>query len=102
MGKYTIEMSWNHDETEYRQFLQERGITHIKEHNSPYFKVGDALRSRKGLTVRVMSRFANYENYSEDYTIANNSSSVEELYKNFGYPSIQGSINMQLQKDLQR
>lgn len=101
MAKYCFEMSWNYDEQEYHEFLESRNLTHLKTHNEPYFKVGDALRTRTGITARIMDKFNNYENYSHDYTLANKSLSVEQLYQAFGYQSIQGKINMQFQKDLQ-
>lgn len=88
MAKYCFEMSWNYDEQEYRNFLKEGNFTHIKTHNEPYFKVGDALRTRTGITARIVDKFNNYENYSHDYTIANNKLSVQEMYKAFAVDSI--------------
>ena len=101
MAKYSFEMSWNYDEQEYQDFLKEGNFTHLKTHNEAYFKVGDALRTRTGITARIVSKFNNYENCSHDYTLANNSLSVEELYQAFGTDSIVGRVNMQFQKDLQ-
>ena len=91
MAKLTFDMSWNYSEAEYDQFLKENKLVHLKSHGDKYFKVGDALRSEKGCIARIMDKFNNYENYSHDYTIANNKLSVDEMYTQF-----QPSVNFQV------
>lgn len=100
MAKYTFEMSWNYSEEEYNEFLKEHSITHLKSHSDNCFKVGDALRSNKGVIARIMEKFNNYENSSHDYTIASNKLSIEEIYKHFGNYTIQGNINHTLNNQL--
>lgn len=93
-------MSWNYSEEEYEQFLNEHSITHLKSHKEKYFKVGDALRSNKGVIARIMEKYNNYENSTHDYTIASNKLSVEEIYKHFGNYTVQGDINHKLNNQL--
>lgn len=83
MSKYVVELGWNYDDDEYRQFLLDHDVVHLKSHGDRWFKVGDALRSRKGVIARVVDRFANRENLSIDITIANNKLSYEEMDKHF-------------------
>lgn len=83
MAKTTFELTWNYDKSEYRTFLEERGLIHLKKHNESAFRVGDAVRSKSGHIARVVDRFANYENYSIDVTVANNSLTREEMSENF-------------------
>ena len=77
-------MSWNYSEAEYEQFLKDHDLTHLKSHKEKYFKVGDALRSNKGVISRIMEKFNNYENLSHDYTIANNKLDSEQMNAQFG------------------
>lgn len=84
MAKYRFEMSWNYSEEEYEQFLQDYKLTHLKSHKEKYFKVGDALRSEKGVIARIVGEFNNYENLSHDYTIANNKLDGEQMDVHFG------------------
>ncbi len=100
MAKYTFEMSWNYSEEEYESFLEGRGLTHLKSHNEKYFKVGDALKSDKGVIARIMEKYNNYENYSHDYTIASNKLSVDEMYKNFGSYTVKDYTNHVLNNQL--
>lgn len=100
MAKYIFEMSWNYDEREYRQFLKDYKLTHLKTHNEEYFKVGDALRSENGIIARIVHKFNNYENCSHDYTIANVKVSVDEMYDNFGNDDIRGRLNHELNNQL--
>lgn len=88
MAKYSFEMSWNYDKEEYQNFLKEGNLTHLKTHDDCYFKVGDALRTKEGVVARIVDKFNNYENYSHDYTIANNKLSTQEIYKAFAVDSI--------------
>ena len=90
MAKYTFEMSWNYSEKEYEQFLKDHKLTHLKSHKEKYFKVGDALRSNKGVIARIMDKFNNYENCSHDYTIANSKVCNDTMVLEFGrdYSSI--------------
>ena len=83
MAKKTFELTWNYDESEYRTFLEEKGLAHLKKHNESKFRIGDAIRSKSGQIARVVGRFANYENYSVDITVANNSLTREEMSENF-------------------
>lgn len=83
MAKLTFEMSWNYSEAEYEQFLKKNKLVHLKSHGDKYFKSGDALRSEKGCIARIVDKFNNYENYSHDYTIANNKLSEDEMYTQF-------------------
>lgn len=99
--KYTFELPWNYSEENYEQFLTEHNVIHLKSHDEKCFKVGDALRSSKGVVARIMERFANYENCSIDYTIANNKLDTMQIYEQFGYQSIKGKIDAQFQHDLQ-
>lgn len=91
MAKLSFEMSWNYTEEQYNEFLKENDLVHLKTHGEKYFKVGDALRSSKGVIARIMERFSNYENLSIDYTIANNNLSKEEMYSQF-IPSVQVTV----------
>jgi len=84
MAKYTFEMSWNYSEEEYEQFLKDYKLTHLKSHKEKYFKVGDALRSNKGVIARIMEKFNNYENCSHDYTIANSKVCNDIMTLEFG------------------
>ena len=84
MAKYTFEMSWNYSEEEYEQFLKDYKLTHLKSHKEKYFKVGDALRSNKGIIARIMDKFNNYENCSHDYTIANSKVCNDTMVLEFG------------------
>jgi len=86
MAKYVFEMSWNYSEEEYKKFLEENKLVHLKSHGDKYFKVGDALRSEKGCIARIVDKFNNYENLSTDYTIANNKLSNNEMFEQF-HPS---------------
>jgi len=84
MAKYVFEMSWNYSEEEYEQFLKDHKLTHLKSHKEKYFKVGDALRSNKGVIARIMEKFNNYENLSHDYTIANSKVCNDVMTLEFG------------------
>ena len=84
MAKVSFEMPWNYSEEEYNSFLEENELTHLRRHKSCYFKVGDALKNKKGVIARIMSETNNYENYSHDYLIANNKLSKSEMYDHFG------------------
>lgn len=87
-------MTWNYDRDDYEQFLIDHNVTHLKSHGEKSLKVGDALRSAKGVIARIVDRFVNYENLSVDYTIANNQLSWEEMHEHFGYIySQQPSLN---------
>ena len=101
MAKYTFEMSWNYSEQEYEQFLKDYKLTHLKSHKEKYFKVGDALRSNKGVIARIMDKFNNYENLSHDYTIANSKVCNDVMILEFGR-DYQHSIdaNLYYQDDL--
>ena len=70
MGKIKIEFSWNETSEGLKQLLTENKLTHLKKHEYDYLKVGDALRSEKGVIVRVVEKFNNYENLSHDFTLA--------------------------------
>ena len=88
MARLMIELPWNYSEKEYDDFLKENELVHLKSHGDKYFKVGDALRSKKGCIARIVDKFNNYENLSHDYTIANNKLSVEEMRNHFLSSSI--------------
>lgn len=89
-------MSWNYSEEEYEEFLALRKITHLKSHGERYFKVGDALRSEKGVIARIVGKFNNYENLSHDYTIANNKLDSEQMDVHFGeYHHIGHPVNQE-------
>ena len=83
MAKIEIQLSFNYDENEYKEFLKTQKLIHLKSHKESYIKVGDALRSEKGIIGRVVSRFVNYENLTTDYIIANNSVDSDILYNQF-------------------
>ena len=83
MAKTVFEMNWNYSGAQYDAFLKENSLVHLKSHGDKYFKVGDALRSSKGVVARIMDKFDNYENCSHDYTIANNKLTEEEMDKQF-------------------
>lgn len=99
--KYTFELPWNYSEHDYHQFLNDHNLVHLKSHGEKYFKVGDALRSPKGVVARIMERHPNHENLSIDYTIANNKLDMMQMVEHFGYQSIKGKIDAQFQHDLQ-
>lgn len=83
MGKISVEFSWNKQSEGLKQLLIENKLTHLKKHDDDYLKVGDALRSEKGVIARVVEKFNNYENYTHDFVLANKNVSSEELEKQF-------------------
>ena len=83
MGKIQIEFGWNNQEEDLQKLLAENKLTHLKSHKENYLKVGDALKSDKGVIVRVVEKFNNYENLSHDFVLANKNVSSEELEKQF-------------------
>lgn len=83
MGKIRIEFGWNNQEEDLQKLLAENKLTHLKSHKDNYLKVGDALKSDKGVIVRVVEKFNNYENLSHDFVLANKNVSSEELEKQF-------------------
>jgi hypothetical protein len=83
MGKINIEFSWNNQDKELELLLGHNKLTHLKKHDGNCLKVGDALRSEKGVIVRVVEKFNNYENLSHDFILANKNVSSEELEKQF-------------------
>jgi hypothetical protein len=86
MAKVSFEMPWNYSEEEYSSFLKEKELKHLKNnHNSCYFKAGDALKNKQGVIVRIMSKMNNYENCSHDYFVSNNKLSKSEMYDHFGF-----------------
>jgi hypothetical protein len=83
MAKLTFGMSWNYDAKEYHSFLNNNKLVHLKNHNEEYFKVGDGLKTKEGVTARIVEKYNNHENLSHDFTIANNKLTKEELDSHF-------------------
>jgi hypothetical protein len=69
-----IQFTFNQVEEEFPQYLKEKQLTLIHKGNvvegCTYPQPGMALRHKSGVTMRIMNRFTNYENYSTDYALA--------------------------------
>ena len=84
MAKISFELSFNYDEEELQQFLVDNNLKWISNnHNFGYLRVGDAIKCSTGQVARIVSRFANRENLSDDFIIANKNMSEEEMCKCF-------------------
>ena len=74
--KLYIEFSWNYDTAELLEYLKEKElrIFHknqpVKEEDVDRLMPGMALKHKSGVMVRVMNRFTNYENLSNDFLLA--------------------------------
>jgi hypothetical protein len=84
MAKFEFELSYNYDRKEFDKFLEDRKLKHLKNHKDWWLKVGDALRSEKGVIARVVNSFSNKENLSIDFTIANNVLDRNGMQEHFG------------------
>lgn len=81
MGKIQIEFGWNNQEEDLQKLLAENKLTHLKSHKENYLKVGDALKSNKGVIVRVVENVP--ASRKDCFVLANKNVSSEELKKQF-------------------
>lgn len=69
-----IQFTLNRVEEEFPKYLKDKELTLIHKGNNvedcDYPQPGMALRHKSGVTMRIMNRFTNYENYSTDFALA--------------------------------
>lgn len=82
MASIWIELPYGYDANDIKQFLTDHKLTHLKSHGEYWVRVGDALKSDKGVIARVMEAKRN-EVGEPHICIANKNLTKEELTEQF-------------------
>lgn len=82
MSKLVLQLPVNYSEQEIIDFLNEHDLIHVKRHDDYIIRKGDALRTNKGITARVMEVEKN-EVGEVFIIIANKALNIDEMYLKF-------------------
>jgi hypothetical protein len=81
MGRIKIKLTWGKEVEELEKLLKDNNLVHLKKHDGDCLKVGDALKSEKGVIVRVVENVPSSR--KDCFILANKNVSSEELEKQF-------------------